>query len=460
MVPRKPIEQRHVTRNGIPQSATQLRDAHQRLDALRQETQRHMPGKSVDSHQRLSELKRAEFSAARLEAARHHGDQSRFHEQLRGGHLDALTRTTVGQKYDLRRQYELYSHGDVARQLHLDRSIYDHGGWRARTNHGPIAKSFVDIHFGHYYPGPRLYPSRCWYPHWTTWVSWSWWDYCHPIYDPRPVFCRPILYDPCPPVTVFSVATWSPLPIVASGTWVDVPMPDAIPADYDLQLLAVRFVDPGHPEQQLGPRYRVWFRNTSRQDIVTPFNITILASTDDTLGEASPQTGVRVESIEAGQIQSVDLRLPYAAYEMGRDADGKPVPLTHLHVWVDSHDEVREAFNENNGATLAVGDILPVDPAAFSTDVETGVAGDLISIAGEGFGPERGRVVVDVQGLQLSAEMVGWYDLAAHLSMPHLPLAGPTEMELIVIRGDGAAANPLSRPLVPAGTPVMPVPQP
>ncbi len=237
-------------------------------------------------------------------------------------------------------------------------------------------------------------------------------------------------------------------------------MPDAMQAGYDLQLLAVRFVDPGHPEQQLGPRYRVWFRNASRQDIVAPFNITILAGNDETPSESSPQVGVRVESIEAGQIQSVDLRLPYAVYEMGRDAAGKPMPFTRLHVWVDSHGEVAEVLDENNGATLASGDILPVDPAAFSTDVETGVAGELISIAGEGFGPEPGRVLVHVKGLQLDAEIVGWYDLGVHVRLPSLPLAEPTDMELVVVRGDGAASNPLSRPLVPTGTPLMPAPGP
>jgi len=459
-LPHKPIEQHRVTRNGIPQSATQLKAAHQRHDALRLETQRRVAGSSGDSHRQLDGLKKAEFSAARLEAARHGSDVSRFHERFSGGHLDALTRTAIGNQYNLSRQYELYRQGDVARQLHLDRSIRDHGGWRARSNHGPISKSFIDIHFGHYYPGPSLYPSRCWFPHWATWVGWSWWDYCHPMYDPRPVFSRPILYDPGPRVTVFAAAMWSPLPVVVSGTWVDVPMPDAMPTDYDLQLLAVRFVDPGHPEQKLGPRYRVWFRNTSRQDIPTPFNVTILAGNDETPSESSLQAGVRVESIKAGQIQSVDLRLPYAAYEMGRDADGKPTPFTRLHVWVDSHGEVAEAFDENNGATIVPGDVLPVDPAAFSTDIETGVAGEMISIAGEGFGPEPGRVLVDVKGLQLNAEIVGWYDLGVYVRLPSLPLAGPTDMELIVVRGDGAASNPLSRPLVPTGTLLVPAPGP
>jgi len=145
---------------------------------------------------------------------------------------------------------------------------------------------------------------------------------------------------------------------------------------------------------------------------------------------------------------------------MGVDAAGKPVPFTRLHVWVDSHNELIEASDENNGTMIDPGDVLPVDPAAFSTDVETGVAGELISIAGEGFGPEPGRVLVDVKGLQLNAEIVGWYDLGVHVRLPNVLLAAPTEMELIVVRGDGAASNPLRRQLVPAGTPMIPAPGP
>ncbi len=444
-----------MTKNGIPHSASQLRSAHLRFDA-----QRRTASPRGEAHGRLSELKSEEWKAARIEAARHRNDTSRFHDRLKAGHLGALTRTAMGQKYDLRRQYDLHHQGDVARRLHLDRSIYDRGGWRSHRHHGPIAHNFVDIHFGHYYPGPSLYPSRCWYPRWTSWVHWTWWDYCHPIYDPRPIFCRPILYDPCPNVTVFVYPQWAPLPVVAAGTWVDVPAPDAPLGEFDLQLLAVRFVDPGHPEKQLGPRYRVWFRNTSRQDIVTPFNVTILASNDAALDESSPQAGARVESIEAGQIQTVDLRLPFAATEMGTGADGKPAPLAQLHVWVDSHGEIPEAFDENNGAMIARGDVLPVDPALFSTDVETGVAGEMISIAGEGLGPEPGRVLVYVKELELDAEIVGWYDLGVHVRLPKLPLAGPSDMELVVVRGDGAASNPLKLSLVPAGTPIVPAPEP
>jgi hypothetical protein len=344
--------------------------------------------------------------------------------------------------------------------MHLHKAIHDHGGWRSHRHWGPVDRHFAHRHFGHCYPGPRLYPSRCWFPRWSSWVSWSWWDYCHPYYDPRPTYCRPILYDPCPRLTIYTCPTWQPLPVVACGTWVDAPKLNLPPQQTDLQLLAVRFVDPGHPEQQLGPRYRVWIRNAGWQGINTPFNVMLLASSGEEFDESSPQAGVRVETIMADTTQTVDIRLPYSVYELGRDDDGKPAPFATLHVWVDSHGEVSEVSEENNGAVLARADVLPVDPTAFSADVETGVAGETISIAGEGFGPEPGRVLVYVKDLALDAEILGWYDLGVHVRLPKLLFAETSDMELIVVRGDGAASNPLKLPLAPLGTPVTPAPAP
>jgi len=259
---------------------------------------------------------------------------------------------------------------------------------------------------------------------------------------------------------VYHDPAWTPLPEVASGTWVDVPIPEAAASDADLQMLAVRFVDAGHPEKRHGPRFRVWFRNTSKEDLATEFNVMVVAANDTELAEDLPQAGVRVESIKASEIQSVDLRLPWEVYEMGRDPSGKQIPFGHVHVLVDSHGEIDEAFEENNGTVLARGDILPVDPAAFSTNADTGVAGQLISIAGEGFGPEPGQVLVLAKGLELQAEIQGWYDLGVRAKLPVLPLAETTEVDLIVVRGDGAASNALKLRLAPAGSTVIPAPSP
>jgi hypothetical protein len=257
---------------------------------------------------------------------------------------------------------------------------------------------------------------------------------------------------------VYDYPLWEPLCTVSSGTWVDVPDVVVEPQRYDVQLLAVRFVDAGHPEEKRGPRFRVWIRNNSNVDIATPFNVSAIAANDDRLNQDLPQAGVRVEAIEAGQTQAIDLRLPWEVYEMGRDAEGQPAPFAMLHVIADSHGEIGETSETNNGTALKREEILPVDPAAFSTDVDTVVVGGLVSIAGEGFGPEPGEVLLYVKGLELQPEIQGWYDLGVQVKIPELPLAEATEAELVVVRGDTAATSPLKLTLAPKGTELLPAP--
>jgi hypothetical protein len=167
-----------------------------------------------------------------------------------------------------------------------------------------------------------------------------------------------------------------------------------------------------------------------------------------------------VEAIAAGETQALELRLPWAVYELVRDAEGRRLPFATLHVITDSHGEIEETSETNNGIILAREDILPVDPAAFSTDVDTVVAGGVVSIAGEGFGPEPGQVLVYVKELELEAEIQGWYDLGVRIKVPDLPLTEEAKAELVVVRGDAVAANPITLTLAPAGTELLPAPQP
>ena len=217
----------------------------------------------------------------------------------------------------------------------------------------------------------------------------------------------------------------------------------------DLQLLAVRFVDPGHPEEKLGPRYRVWIRNNGDQALTRPFNVVLLASVDGRPAEDSPQAGVRVEGIEPGDIQSMDIRLPIEALDMARDDRGDPVAFGTLHVIVDADREILEVFETNNGGNLAREDILPVDPAAFELEPAAAPAGGQVLLAGEGFGPQPGQVLVHLGNIEMQAEIRGWYDLGVQLVLPNLPLAEPTQADVIVIRADGAAANPLNVTIMP-----------
>ena len=382
----------------------------------------------------------------------------RFSDRVKTGELHGLTAGAKAKRVRLADQYRMYHQGDVMRRLDPRKHARD----IARAKHGPAADRFrhhhsvgPGFHRGlvsptyhrdclrlHYW-GPSFFVGVRWYPHWRPWVQWSWYIHSNPYWDPRPLWGRPVIYDPCPSWVYWATPVWAPLPAVSCGTWVDLSPVIVADAELDLQLVAVRFVDPGHPAESLGPRYRVWFRNNSDRAIRRPFDVMLFAAAGDALTAELPQAGVRVTAMAPGDMQSVDVRLPIEVYTMDRDADGIPVPFSTLHVLVDANREVSETDIGNNGARLTPGEILPVDPAAFELEPAAANPGDEVILAGEGFGPEPGQVLFTIAGVELEGEILGWYDLGVRWRVPTLSVAVPTEAEVIVIRGDGAAANPL-----------------
>jgi hypothetical protein len=155
---------------------------------------------------------------------------------------------------------------------------------------------------------------------------------------------------PCPWWFCWNYPCWCPLYSYGCGYWCNVPVATCQGAD--LQLLAVRTIDSGDPTNQLGPAFRVWLRNNSEVAINHPFNVVALAARNAQPTADLPQAGVRVDSIDAGQTVSVDIRLPLAANQ-------PEFPM--LHVLVDSHREIAEANELNNGLVIGRSDVLPVD---------------------------------------------------------------------------------------------------
>ncbi len=362
----------------------------------------------------------------------------RFVERQKAGDLDRLAKGEAAKRLKLADQYRMYSQGDVARRLDLQKH-----GRPESFYHGHVSPLYERSCVKYHYWGPTFFAGPCWYPAWSPWVEWSWHHHCHPYWDPRPEWCRPVVYVVCPPWVYWETPVWTPLPVVACGTWVGLRPAALSLARADLQLLAVRFVDPGHPDERTGPRYRVWFRNNGDRAIAQPFNVILLASNDARLSADLPQAGVRVTSLDAHEVKSVDIRLPVGVYSMRHDAQGNPLPFALLHVLVDADREVPEATRINNGARLRPGDILPVDPAAFELDPVSTKPGGEVILAGEGLGPQPGRALISVNGQELDGEIFGWYDLGVRLVMPRLAIDAPVQADVIVIRGDGAAANPL-----------------
>jgi hypothetical protein len=391
------------------------------------------------------------------------GKAVRVTNRLKTEDLERFAKGDTAKKVNLAEQYKLANRGDVARQLALQKRPSAHAkvdaaanierfhrgidrnlGYKHHPNfhHGAVSPAYARHCLKFNYWGPAFFAGLTWYPTWQPWVNWSWYYDLDPYWDPRPIWCRPVICHRCPLWIYWDVPDWTDLPVVDCGTWVDVE-PVVVPAASDLRLLAVRFVDPGHPEQNLGPRYRVWFRNNGNRPVSEAFNVILFAANGDRLDDDLPQAGVRVTAIDAGDTQSVDIRLPVEVYTMGRDDRGEPAPFSKLHVLVDAHRELREADTANNGAMLRPMDILPVDPAAFELEPSAARAGDEVVLAGEGLGPEPGQVLLNIDGKELEGEILGWYDLGVRWTMPKTAVTAPTDADVIVIRGDGAATNPL-----------------
>ncbi|MBN1909940.1 MAG: hypothetical protein JW818_09390 [Pirellulales bacterium] len=410
---------------------------------------------------------------------------ARAHTVSRGADFKHLTHGTVARGIHLDRQYDLYHKGDVARRLDMYHPKHHPGPPRGHAHLPGVGHpiGYVPHHiyrgrispvyrrsgfsFSFAYFGPGYYLSfglgdgpSYWYPHWDPWVRWSWYHHCRPVWDPRPLWCRPVVYVPARTWVWWEVPVWTPMPMVASGTWVDVPPVVVPPAQSDLQLLAVRFVDPGHPDEKLGPRYRVWIRNNSNQEITQPFDVLLLAGNDEKLAAELPRAGARIVSIGPNQTQAVDIRLPFDAMQIGRDAQGKPVPFSTLHVLVDANREIQETSEVNNGTRLTADLVLPVDPAAFEIEPKSVRPGGQVLLAGEGLGPAPGKVLVHLGGIEMEAEILGWYDLGVRFTAPNLPVAGPTQAEVIILRADGTATNPIALSLDPAAPEAIPVPAP
>ena len=246
------------------------------------------------------------------------------------------------------------------------------------------------------------------------------------------------------------------MPVCYCGTWVDVPVVQ-VTNGIDVQLLAVRFVDGGHPEKGYGPRYRVFFRNNSNVAINQPFDVLTYASNSELPAAGMPQMGVRVTAMRAGETQSVDLRLPADVNSLSTTVDGETTPFHFLHVIVDARRELVEANKTNNGVVLDRQRILSVDPAVFSAALNGASEGATINIAGEGFGPEAGQVLVTLKGVETPVEIQGWYDLGVQIRVPKISAEDALRCDVTVIRGDKAASNPAPVKM-PAATAPSPMP--
>ena len=99
----------------------------------------------------------------------------------------------------------------------------------------------------------------------------------------------------------------------------------------DLEIVEVRQIDAGDVQQQLGPAYRIAFRNNSVVDINHTFSVGAMASTSRRLSKEFPMATVQVSGIKAGTTAAVDIRLPLDAVHSNRCV--KPIPTVDTSSW-------------------------------------------------------------------------------------------------------------------------------
>lgn len=257
--------------------------------------------------------------------------------------------------------------------------------------------------------------------------DWCWKQHCKPCYKP----CQQNWH-------CWTYPKWCGLYRHTCGHYVNVPV--VVVQGVDLQLLAIRLVDSGDAEQNLGPRFRVWIRNNTPAPLLKPFNVLALAARDVVPSADLPQAGVRIESMQPAQILPVDIRLPIQANDPN---------LGMVHVLVDSHRELAEAFEDNNGLVLPRSEVMSVDPALLAADTQAAAPGAEINIAGEGLGAAPGQVIVKLAGLDMAGEVIGWSELGLRIRLPVLQIVNPVDAQIIAIRADGKQIPPLPLKVVP-----------
>jgi hypothetical protein len=125
----------------------------------------------------------------------------------------------------------------------------------------------------------------------------------------------------------------------------------------DLQLVDVRMLDNGDAAQQIGPRYRVTFRNAGTKPVDHEFNVALVAADDANLSANLPTAESRITSVPTARATTVDVRLPVTAFQMGTDSKSE---FGKLFVFVDSRGELSDVNRDNNAAGL---DRTAIQPA-------------------------------------------------------------------------------------------------
>lgn len=213
-----------------------------------------------------------------------------------------------------------------------------------------------------------------------------------------------------------------------------------IQADPGLQLVDLRLVDTGAPGQA-GPTIRIVFQNGSPFAASAPFDVVIAAAVGDQFSQDLPIAGQRVTEIAPGQTSVIDLRLPPQALEMQLPGAPNPAPFQNLVVMVARSRDLQGQPQLQQLAVIPRVNLRLVDLVIDPASQGVAPAGAVITLAGEGFGPQAGQALIAMGGLKLAGEIVNWSAQGVQVRLPQLALAAAAPAEITIVRGDGAAAS-------------------
>ena len=250
-----------------------------------------------------------------------------------------------------------------------------------------------------------------------------------PYWDPRPIWCRPVIYDPCPLWVYWQTPVWTPL---AGGRVRHVGRREAgrgcRPSSPTCNCwrcgLSIRAI----PRRSSGPRYRVWFRNNGDQaDHAAVQRDAVCRQRRAARGRTCRRPACGSRRSRPATSQSVDVRLPVEVYAMGRDAAGQPGAVWHAaragrrqprSAGDDQGQQRRPACAGRHSAGRSGG---------VRRRARRGPAGRRSDRGRRRFRPRsRAGCWCIVGGQEMEAEILGWYDLGVRLTLPKMPLAGPT----------------------------------
>jgi hypothetical protein len=127
----------------------------------------------------------------------------------------------------------------------------------------------------------------------------------------------------------------------------------------DIELLDVRLVDGGSLERNMGPRYRLFYRNNGNVE-APKFHASVAVDIGEKLTETAEIVTVEAVGIKPGKLQTVDVRLPVEVLKMAIDYEGQPAAFSILVAMIDSDEILNETDEVNNILVFARDEIKSV----------------------------------------------------------------------------------------------------